>query len=216
MVGEDRFITNMKGPQLLILGAVGWGLYAYWDKIVSAFGNGSNINPMGTGNNSGGSQTTNSTIPPTPQSNTSGGGSGTSIPGLVVTTPVLTPYNPVTAPVTNTDFYSQLRRYVANNPSFLTDGKASFDQWNWAAQQVGFTFPGIEEIFPGMDRSFQLTRDEYWTGINNMGLAGLSGVSRLSGIGGMGGLGMIFDSALFNNWYQTTQLKIPSFGREGF
>lgn len=182
----------MDSGKLVVLGLIGFGVYEYWDKLKGMFGVSTSPISLPTSNL------------PTTTGNRSGGAVVSSGVPVNIGNQVL-PYDPVNTPMPQTDLYSQLRRYVASNPNVLTNGKATFDTWNWIALQGGVTLPGIEDIFPGMDRSNPLSIDEYWVGINS---AGLSGWGRRNGKAIGGGLGMIFDTSEFLAYYNTNKMLI--------
>lgn len=94
----------------------------------------------------------------------------------ITSTPPLESLQPAPSPSTtiaSNGNLDKLKIYLATNPAF-SSGKQGFDEYNWAFSQIGINIPkGIEDVFPGRERSNLLTVDEYYKGVHDMGLAGI-------------------------------------------
>jgi hypothetical protein len=67
-----------------------------------------------------------------------------------------------------------LIRTASTKAGYAADGRLNYDQWNYFYRQVrGVDGPDPETVFPGQDRTFLLTLDEYWAGASQHGLSGI-------------------------------------------
>jgi len=49
--------------------------------------------------------------------------------------------------------------------------RLTFDQWNWFYQEIrGVPGPPIDDVFPGLERSYLMTLDEWKTGVAKFGV----------------------------------------------
>jgi hypothetical protein len=186
----------LDAKKLLLLGGVGFLLYENWSKIAGMFGlstSGVTIIPV----NSSGPTQSGSTQPTT-----------TTVNAVVRNTPIAPvlvidnnppTYNPANGPTPLSNLYGDLRRYVSTNPAYANG--ATYDQWNYAVRAVGGSIDAaIEDVFPGMDRGTVISLDQYWTGLNAVGLAGVRN--------SLSGLGQIFDSTDFLAYYDSNYMSI--------
>lgn len=82
--------------------------------------------------------------------------------------PAQPPAEPPVA-VTTKDRVLQMARASGNI------GTLTFDQWNWFyAQVTSRPGPPIEDAFPGVARDTQMTVDQWWAGISQIGFSGLA------------------------------------------